>query len=70
MIVEGQYRTVEVNRQLVRVYFGSELVGQVRQGLDQLWYAEQPGERHKAAAVHRAMIAHQAIEEFTDAVNR
>jgi hypothetical protein len=69
MIDDDHYRTVDVNRQLARIYKGTTLVGEVRQGLDQLWYAEQPGERRKTAAVHKVIIANEAIEQYMAAAD-
>jgi len=64
MIDDDHYRVTDVNRQLSRIYKGTTLVGDVRQGLDMLWYAEQVGERHKSAAVHKVIVANEAIEQF------
>ena len=43
--------------------------GQIRRGLDNLWYAEQPGERDKLAAIQRVILAHEAVAEYKAAVN-
>jgi hypothetical protein len=65
-----KYRTVEVNRDLCRVYKGMTLVGQVRRGLDNLWYAEVgDGVKGRIVAVHRVILANDAIEEFQEAVD-
>jgi hypothetical protein len=67
------YRTVEVNKGLARVYHEENgahtLIGQVRLGLDQLWYAELPGERGRGAAIHELLAAHEAIEEVRSELN-
>ena len=63
------YRIIKVNRELHRVYKGDVLVGQVRYGLDKKWYAELPATQFMTGAVHQLIVAHEAIGEFTDAVN-
>ena len=67
------YSSVDVNKGLTRVYYEENgdhtLIGQVRLGLDHLWYAELPGQRARGAAIHELIAAHEAIEEVRDALN-
>jgi len=63
------YDAVKVNRCLYRIRKGGELVGQVRQGMDHLWYAEVgTGDRSYVAAIQRVILASEAIEEFERAL--
>lgn len=55
------FRTVEVNSGLTRVYDGDKPVGYARVGLDHKWYPMLPGETSRGAAVHRIVLAHEAI---------
>jgi hypothetical protein len=64
VIDPDQYRTAHINKDLMRVYCGERIVGQLRRGLDKKWYPELPAENFKAAALHSVIIAHQAIDEF------
>lgn len=57
------YRTAEVNKALTKVYQDNQLVGQVRKGLDHKWYPELPAEASRGAAVHRVILAHEAVHE-------
>lgn len=63
------YEVKKINRELYRVHRGDQFVGQVRMGLDRKWYAELPGTSGKIAAIQMVILAHESIEEFTDAVN-
>lgn len=65
---ENRYHAAEINRDLYMVYFGAENVGQVRRGMDGMWYPELLPERYKIGALHQVVIAHEAIREFTEAV--
>lgn len=60
------YRTVEVNKDLTRVYKDAELVGTVRKGLDHFWYPQLLSRRSRGAAVHVLVVAHEAITEVLD----
>jgi hypothetical protein len=62
-------RTVEVNKDLVRVYVGMHLAGQVRRGMDGMWYPELGEERTKGAAVQAVLIADEAISEYMENVH-
>ena len=64
-----RYRSSEVNRDLFRVYLGADLIGQVRMGMDRLWYPELPGERFKSAAMQRVIIANEAITAYLRGVD-
>lgn len=64
-----KYRSAEVNRDLYRVYLGADLIGQVRMGMDRLWYPELPPERFKGAAMQRVIIAHEAMTSFMRGVD-
>ena len=64
-----KYRSSEVNADLHRVYHGNQLIGQVRRGMDHHWYPELPAEKYKMAALHKVILAHEAIEDFNRAVN-
>jgi hypothetical protein len=62
-----KYGTVEVNKMLTRVMRGQVVVGQVRKGMDNLWYAEVgDGQRSRVAAVQLVVLANQAIVEFQE----
>lgn len=64
------YDAVQVNRALWRIRKGDHVVGHARMGLDKRWYAEVGnGDIGHMAAVQRVILANEAIEEFTDAVN-
>ena len=60
------FRTVEVNRGLVRLYDDDALVGQVRRGLDNQWYPELPG-RYRQDALRDLRLAYAATVEFRTA---
>lgn len=66
MIDDDTYRTAKVNIHLFRVYKGDALVGQVRMGLDGKWYPELPATQFRTAAVHKLVLAHEALVEFSD----
>ena len=59
-----KYRSTEVNRDLYLVHYGPALVGQVRRGVDMLWYPELPGEHYKSAALQRVILANEAITSY------
>lgn len=60
-----KYRTIEVNKMMWRVMKGDVHVGQVRKGMDGLWYAELGvGDKTRAAAVQRVLLAHEAIGDM------
>ena len=62
-----KFSVVEINRHLWRVMRGEDVVGQVRMGMDKLWYAEVGnGDRSRLAAVQRVILATQAIDEFVE----
>jgi hypothetical protein len=64
------YRTVQLNDALYRVLKDDAVVGYVRRDLDGSWYAVlHPGQRQRAKALHMVIVAVDAIEEFTHAVN-
>lgn len=69
MIDPEGYNSVVINAMRSRVFKGNTLVGSVRRGMDGLWYAEQLGERHRSAAIHRVILANEAIEKFTAATH-
>jgi hypothetical protein len=65
-----KYRTIEINRMLWRVLKGDIHVGQVRKGMDNLWYAEVGGgDRTRTEAVQRVVIANEAVEQFQELVD-
>jgi hypothetical protein len=61
---EERYRVTEINRDLYLVHLGADVVGQVRRGMDHLWYPELPGEKYKMAALQRVLLAHEAMAEY------
>jgi hypothetical protein len=63
------YDAVRINRELWRIRKGNDMVGEARRGMDGKWYAELGGDPSAMAAIQRVIIATEAIEEFTDAVN-
>lgn len=64
----SKYRTIEVNRNLWRVFKGDTVVGHVRKGLDNLWYPEVgTGVRTRIAAVQSVILANEAVAEFVEA---
>jgi hypothetical protein len=68
--MSDKYDAVQINRMLWRVRKGNHVVGQARKGLDNLWYAEVgDGDRSHTEAIHRVIIATEAIEEFRSAVD-
>lgn len=65
-----KYRTIEVNKFMWRVFKGDNCVGQVRKGMDGLWYPEVgQGQRTRAGAVQLVVLATDAVEEFQRAIN-
>jgi hypothetical protein len=69
MIDPEKPRTIPVNRDLIRVYVGMDLVGQVRRGMDGMWYPELGEERVVSAAIQAVLIAHEAISEYVESVD-
>ena len=63
------FTSIPINEDLFRINKGREMIGQVRRGMDGLWYPELPGEANRAAALHRLILAHQATIEFVAAIN-
>lgn len=60
-----KYRTIEINKMMWRVFKGESCVGQVRRGMDGLWYPEVgQGQRTRAGAVQLVVLSNEAIEQF------
>jgi hypothetical protein len=64
------YRTSEANRDLWLVFYGADNIGQVRRGIDGKWYPELLPDRARARAVHRVVLAHQALTELNRGIDR
>lgn len=54
----------EANKGLTLIYDGSELIGQVRKGIDGKWYPELPPSIKHDHAVRNLVLAHRALDEF------
>lgn len=63
------YRTSEANKDLWLVFYGPTNIGQVRKGIDGKWYPELLPSRERARAVHRVVLAHQALAELNRAID-
>ena len=60
-----KYRTIQINKMMWRVFKGENCVGQVRQGMDGMWYPEVgQGQRSRAGAVQLVVLANEAVEQF------
>ena len=67
--LQHEYHSLVVNKDLTRVFCGTDLIGQVRRGMDNRWYPELREERTQPAAIQAVIVAHQAICEYVDAAN-
>ncbi len=65
-----EYRSVQINKMLWRVFKGDTCIGQVRMGMDGQWYAELGmGDKARAVAIHKVVTANEAIREAVRVLN-
>ena len=59
-------REAYINSQLYRLFDGSVLIGQLRQGLDGRWYPELPPSQHRQDAKRDLLRAADALRQYQD----